>query len=245
MIIVTADDWGRTQSETDAALRCYQAGRITAISAMVFMEDSMRAAALAKSLGMVVGLHLNLTQPFTGERGSGLHGESHRRIVRFLTVNKYALLVYNPFLRKHFRLVYQAQVDEFVRLYGQPPTHFDGHQHMHLCANILVDKIIPDGVRVRRNFSFIPGEKSLVNRAYRRLIDSWLARRHRVTDYFFSLGRSLSNGDLRRVIKLAESETVEVMTHPVQRAEYECLLSEYYLGLLRLVPTHVKRNQGE
>ncbi len=223
MIIVTADDWGRTQSETDAALRCYQAGRITAISAMVFMEDSMRAAALAKSLGMVVGLHLNLTQPFTGERGSGLHGESHRRIVRFLTVNKYALLVYNPFLRKHFRLVYQAQVDEFVRLYGQPPTHFDGH----------------------RNFSFIPGEKSLVNRAYRRLIDSWLARRHRVTDYFFSLGRSLSNGDLRRVIKLAESETVEVMTHPVQRAEYECLLSEYYLGLLRLVPTHVKRNQGE
>jgi predicted glycoside hydrolase/deacetylase ChbG (UPF0249 family) len=37
MLIVNADDWGRSVAETDSALRCYQAGRITSVSAMVFM----------------------------------------------------------------------------------------------------------------------------------------------------------------------------------------------------------------
>src|SRR5437868_14435949 len=40
---LNADDWGRSGAETDAALRCYKGGRITSVSAMVFMQDSERA----------------------------------------------------------------------------------------------------------------------------------------------------------------------------------------------------------
>ena len=29
MLIINADDWGRSLAETDAALECYKAGRIT------------------------------------------------------------------------------------------------------------------------------------------------------------------------------------------------------------------------
>lgn len=58
MIIVNADDWGRSRSETDAALFCYRKGRITSVSAMVFMEDSDRAADLAKDEGIDVGVAL-------------------------------------------------------------------------------------------------------------------------------------------------------------------------------------------
>ena len=66
MLIINADDWGRSAAETDAALRCYKAGRVTSVSAMVFMEDSERAAELAKENELDVGLHLNFAEPFTG-----------------------------------------------------------------------------------------------------------------------------------------------------------------------------------
>ena len=45
---------------------------------------------------------------------------------------------------------------------------------MHLCANLLLSDMIPAGIKMRRNFSFWPGEKSWLNRAYRALIDRWL-----------------------------------------------------------------------
>ena len=62
---------------------------------------------------------------------------------------------------------------------------------MHLCANLLLSNLIPAGMKIRRNFSFWPGEKSWLNRAYRSLVDRWLARRYRLTDYFFDLTQSI------------------------------------------------------
>src|SRR5262245_6224862 len=132
MIIINADDFGRSRDETDAVIACYTAARITSTTAMVFMQDSERAADVANRLGMDVGLHLNLTQRFTGPGVAERLQQSHERVVRFLTASKYALLVYNPFLRRQFRDVIDAQVFEFERLYGRQPSHIDGHQHQHL-----------------------------------------------------------------------------------------------------------------
>jgi hypothetical protein len=113
----------------------------------------------------------------------------------------------------------------------------DGHQHRHLCINILWDEIIPRGVKMRRNFSFWPGEKGLLNRAYRRWFDSVLARRYRLTDFFFGLAHCLGTERLDRVVQLASGANVELMTHPVVAAEYNCLMSEAYLDAIRGVRT--------
>ena len=233
MLIINADDWGRTCAETDTALLCYKEGRITSVTAMVFMEDSSRAADLAKDAGIDVGLHLNLSQRFMGEGCVGLLQEYHDRIVHYLTLNKYALLFYNPALRKQFRYVYQAQLEEFLRLYGRPPSHIDGHHHMHLCTNMLLDRVIPNNEKVRRNFSFWPGEKSFLNRMYRRLIDRWLASRYFVTDYFFTLSQVIQTNRLMYVSELSKVATVELMTHPANAKEYACLMSNDYLAMLR------------
>src|SRR3972149_10130111 len=163
MIIVNADDWGRSRAETDAALFCCSEGRVTSVTAMVFMKDSVRAAQLIKGTGIDVGLHLNLIQQFTEESCDRTLNDYQNDIVHFLKRNKYTILIYNPSLRKQFRYIFEAQVEEFIRLYGKSPSHIDGHQHMHLCANMVLDRIIPDGTGVRRNFSFMPGEKSFVN----------------------------------------------------------------------------------
>jgi predicted glycoside hydrolase/deacetylase ChbG (UPF0249 family) len=226
VIIVNADDFGRTRVETDTIIRCYAAGRISSTTAMVFMEDSERAAERAREVALDFGLHLNLVQRFTGHVGAGRLRECQDRVVGYLTSTRYTHVLYNPALRQEFRYIYQAQYEEFVRLYGRHPSHVDGHQHKHLCANILLGGVIPPAVKIRRNFSFWPGEKSLLNRGYRKLVDRWLARRYTMTDFFFSLQQSLQRDRLARVFDLAHAATVELMTHPVNQGELAYLMSD-------------------
>jgi chitin disaccharide deacetylase len=233
MLIINADDWGRSVMETDAALRCYKAGRITSVSAMVFMANSERAAELAKKNEVDAGLHLNFSETFEGKNNSGRLGECQNRLVRYLRRSKYSQLFYNPFLRNAFSYSYQAQAEEFERLFEKSPSHIDGHHHMHLCANFLVNRLIPVGMKVRRNFSFWPGEKSWLNRAYRTLVDRWLARRYRVTDYFFDLTQCIEENKLGRVISLTKSSNVELMTHPIVPQEAEYLMSDEFYVLLK------------
>jgi chitin disaccharide deacetylase len=234
VLIINADDWGRSVAETDAALRCFRERRITSVSAMVFMQDSERAAKLAKDYELDdVGLHLNFSEEFTDKSCSATLEEDHGRIIRFLKRNKYAQLLYEPFLRKAFAYCYQAQAEEFVRLFGKQPSHIDGHHHMHLCANVLLSNMIPAGTRLRRNFSFWPGEKSMLNRAYRWLVDRWLARRYKLTDYFFDLTQCIEENKLGRVASLAKSSNVELMTHPIVNGEEEYLMSDEFRELLQ------------
>jgi len=237
MIIINADDWGRSRKETEAAFSCFRAGRINSASAMVFMADSERAADLANEAGIDVGLHLNLSQPFTGECRDHALRKHHDRIVHFLTKSKYSVLLYNPALRKQFRYVYHAQVEEFLRLYGKPPSHVDGHHHKHLCVNMVLDRVIPEGEKVRRNFSFRPGEKGFMNRAYRRVVDQWLARRYRLTDFFFALPQLFQSGHLSRLIVLSGKASIEVMVHPAKADDLNCLTSEKYREMLSRLRT--------
>ena len=130
------------------------------------------------------------------------------------------------FFEKAFAYCYHAQVEEFVRLFEKSPSHIDGHHHMHLCANLLLSKVIPIGMKLRRNFSFWPGEKSMLNRTYRMLVDRWLARPYRLTDYFFDLTQCIQGKKLDRVAALAKSSNVELMTHPIVNEEEEYLMSD-------------------
>lgn len=226
MIIVNADDFGRTKVETDTIIRCYEAGRVSSATAMVFMEDSERAAERSRDVGLDLGLHLNLVQSFTGRVDAGRLKECQDRIVSYLASTRYTHALYNPALQRQFEYIYRAQYDEFVRLYARHPSHVDGHQHKHLCANMLLGGVIPSNEKIRRNFSFWPGEKSLLNRSYRKLVDRWLARRYTMTDFFFSLQQSLQRDRLARVFDLARSATVELMTHPINQGELAYLMSD-------------------
>jgi predicted glycoside hydrolase/deacetylase ChbG (UPF0249 family) len=237
MFIVNADDWGRSPAETNAALRCYQARRVTSVSAMVFMADSERAAELANDSALDVGLHLNFSEAFTSHSCSARLRDCHARTGRFLTRNKYSHLFYNPFLREAFSYSYRAQAEEFARLYGRLPSHIDGHHHMHLCGNLLWSGVIPAGTKLRRNFSFWPGEKSWLNRRYRKLVDGWLSRRYWLTDYFFDLSQSIQQKKLNRVMALAKSSIVELMTHPIVRSESHYLMSDDFGRALQQLET--------
>lgn len=227
-LIVNADDWGRDQSNTDCIYRCVHAESVTAVSAMVFMEDSVRAAGLARQYSLDAGLHLNFTTGFSSPRPNLRLIEQQERLAACLTAHRFSSLVFHPLLQNSFEYLVRAQIDEFTRLYGKPPDRIDGHHHMHLCANLLLSPhLLPRGVIMRRNFTFHKQEKSLANRLYRRLVDTHLAKRFRLADYQLSILPLLPQR-IDRIFTIARSSVVELETHPVNIEEYNFLTSKQF-----------------
>lgn len=228
-VILNADDWGRDAITTDRILDCARAGVVSSASAMVFMQDSARAADIARAHDVDTGLHLNLTLEFSApECPPGLL-EQQTRLKRFLLRHRLATVVYHPGLAACFASVVRAQMEEYERLYGAAPRRIDGHHHMHLCANVIAANLLPAGVMVRRNFSFRAGEKSFLNRAYRSWRDRQLARRYQITDYFFDL-MPVEPERLQAIFALGRCADVEIETHPANDAEYRFLRGPDFAG---------------
>jgi hypothetical protein len=99
---------------------------------------------------------------------------------------------------------------------------------MHLASNMIIDCIVQRGSRIRRNFYFYPGEKSILNRSYRYAADWLLSKRYRMTDYFFALSQNMTNNRLERLIQLAKRSRVELMAHPEVVDEFDFLMSDEY-----------------
>jgi hypothetical protein len=203
---------------------------------MMFMEDSERGAQLALGAGVDAGLHLNLTTPFSSDGVPAALMHHHEKVVRYLTRHRLAQVFYHPGLQKSFQYVVAAQLDEFRRLYQKDPARVDGHHHMHLCANVLLTGLLPNGTIARRNFSFRPGQKSFFNRLYRQGMDTILARRHRLTDYFFSLPPMEPSARLEQIFSLARQFVVEVETHPINPDEFRFLADGELFGRTGGIP---------
>jgi hypothetical protein len=191
---------------------------------MMFMEDSERAAEIARQHGVDAGLHLNFTLPFSAPNCPLRLRVHQEKLWRFLTSHKLAPTVFHPLLCSSFEYAVEAQLQEYERLYGEPAERVDGHHHMHLCTNVLVQKLIPDGIIVRRNLSFRVGEKNYLNRFYRRCQDRQLARRYLLTDFFFDLQPLEPRRRLREILELGKGFVVEIETHPVHDDEYRFLI---------------------
>jgi len=224
LLIVNADDWGRDRDTTDRISECVLRRTVSSVSAMVFMEDSERAAALALERGIDAGLHLNFTAPFSARQCPPSLAGRQQDLARYLLRQRLAQVVFHPGLMRSFEYVVRAQVNEFHRLYGANPDRFDGHHHMHLCANVLLGRLLPSGTIARRSFSFQSGEKSFCNCFYRKIVDRRLSRRHYLVDFLFSLPPLEPADRLQRIFSLAREHAVELETHPINPEEYRFLV---------------------
>ncbi len=190
---------------------------------MVFMADSERAAKIAQDRSIDTGLHLNLTQAFTSPNVPSQLAAHQQRVSGYLMRSRYARALFHPGLAKSFEYLVASQLEEYHRLYGASPDRIDGHHHMHQCANVVLQNLLPAGTLVRRNYSFRSGEKSLVNRFYRKVVDFRLARRHRLVNYFFSLPPFDDSEQTQKILLLAQDFTVEVAAHPAVPEDFRAL----------------------
>jgi chitin disaccharide deacetylase len=232
MLIITADDYGKNRKTTDNIIRCYSNKRISCASAMVFMKDSERAASLSKNSGLEIGLHLNFTDLFNDQNVSITLYQHQRRIAQYLQSNKIFPIIFNPWLSKSFSFVFRAQEDEFRRLYGKVPDFYNGHHHMHLCANMILGNFIPKNSRVRRTYTFDFGEKNILNISYRKYINRWISRKFISTNRFLSVAPIEDIDRLSSIFKRSQSENIEIEVHPEIEKELTFLLGKEFKQLL-------------
>ena len=219
-VIINADDLGRDPRTTDRILDCFLCDTVSSASAMVFMEDSERAAERAQEHGLDTGLHLNFTTPFSGNGAKATLVEHQQRLSCFLRLTNRARILYRSDLANSFDYVVRSQFDEFHRIYQHPARRVDGHHHMHLAANVLRQGLIPLHTVVRRNYTFLESKKWVINRLYRRIQDKRLARNYQITDYYFDI-LPLDPSRLQYIFRLGAAANVEIETHPACDEEYD------------------------
>jgi predicted glycoside hydrolase/deacetylase ChbG (UPF0249 family) len=230
LLIVNADDCGSSRECTEAIFECFRLGRITSTTAMVFMEDSNRAASIARERRLTdIGLHLNLTEPYTDATTPEDVRERQRSVIRYFrgTRLRWRRWLFDPLVQTDIDACIRDQLERFIALFGCEPSHFDGHRHVHICPNVVLSRVIPEGAKVRNSLDFGArgGRPALAARAIRRRI---LFRRRVTTRYFFSLDNA---ADL--ALSLATRSTVELMAHLQEPEQYSLLRSDEWVQALR------------
>jgi chitin disaccharide deacetylase len=236
MLIINADDWGYDARVTDAILRCFRAGAITSTTAMMFMEDSTRAAELATPWRNAIGLHLNLTEAYSDLAATSAVRDRQLRAIRVFEGARYRRWIYDPTVQRIVDDAIADQVEAYVELYGQAPSHFDGHHHIHTCPNVFLSRRFS---RIARARHVIWHKGSPLARPIREARGVLLRRRFRTPRAFFDLRAvhpAFEGQGLDDVLRRAHREPVELMVHPGFPDELPVLLSNEWRALLQAVP---------
>jgi predicted glycoside hydrolase/deacetylase ChbG (UPF0249 family) len=114
VLIVNADDFGRSPGVNRGVIRAHEEGIVTSATLMVRWPAAEEAAAYAReSDSLSVGLHLDLGEWVYRD------GEWHER---------YQVVPETP---EAVAAELERQLEQLERLIGRPPTHLDSHQHVH------------------------------------------------------------------------------------------------------------------
>jgi predicted glycoside hydrolase/deacetylase ChbG (UPF0249 family) len=215
---VNADDLGLDRESTDGILECFVQGRITSATAMVWMADSERAARAAHEAELPVGLHLNLSEPYSSAAAPEPARERQARLAsRFsgpwLRLRRW---IFDPTARRDVEACISDQLEAFRELYGGDPTHLDGHKHVQVSPNVLMARSLPRGTPLRGALDAGTPALAAPARAARRRLH---LRRFPSTDY------CLDFAERERALELARRASVELVVHPALR-DREALMSE-------------------
>jgi predicted glycoside hydrolase/deacetylase ChbG (UPF0249 family) len=239
LLIVNADDWGYDDPTTDAILATFLAGRITSATGMVYMAGSERAAALASEHGVPLGLHINLTEPFSDPATPPDVRARQQRMIERLGktsglppelpgTSNLMRWIYDPRLQRDVDRAIADQLRRYEEIYATPPTHFDGHTHVDLCPNVFLSRSIPRGAKLRNTLDRFPVERS-AGGVLRDLRQAVRSRRFASTRYLLHLTHlRLDPANLDPRLDLARRVPVEVMGHPGFAAEREILMSDEF-----------------
>jgi predicted glycoside hydrolase/deacetylase ChbG (UPF0249 family) len=114
ILIVNADDFGRSPGVNRGVIRSHEEGIVTSAGLMVRWPAAEEAAAYARASTLSLGLHLDLGEwEYRGGDWSP----------RYEVLSKEKPDAVERELRE--------QVERFERLTGTTPTHLDSHQHVH------------------------------------------------------------------------------------------------------------------
>lgn len=165
-LVVCADDFSMSSGITEAILHLTARSRITATSVMTLSDSWPHDAKRLKEFTphIDVGLHLDWTSPLAFVAGHG------QRLPTIMGMSAMGLID-----QAKAKDVIHRQLDAFERHWKAPPSHIDGHQHVHQMHGIrepLVETL------VRRYSSSLPwlriSEAPVAHQAFKsRIISAW------------------------------------------------------------------------
>ncbi|MET3513836.1 putative glycoside hydrolase/deacetylase ChbG (UPF0249 family) [Pseudacidovorax sp. 1753] len=120
-LCVCADDFGLSAAIDRAILALIDQGVVTATSCMVLRQAWEIDAPQLRNrpgAGVDVGLHIDLTNVDGTAREAGLAPLAARSMLM-------------PLRREHWLPILRQQLDRFEDAMGRPPSHVDGHRHVH------------------------------------------------------------------------------------------------------------------
>ena len=129
-LAVCVDDFGLKPAINQAAIELAVAGVVTAISCMsegpAWAEGARALAACADRVD--VGLHLNLSEDFSGLGMTRPNGQlAWHSGLGALVLRAYSGLLEKAVIEREIAV----QLDAFERHWGRAPDFVDGHQHVH------------------------------------------------------------------------------------------------------------------
>jgi chitin disaccharide deacetylase len=240
ILIVNADDYGWNSEATDKTLDAFAATRITSATALVYMEDSDRAAELALEAKLPVGLHLNLTDPFTDPSANATQRARQLLVCKLFAAWRFRLRswTFDPRIRKQVEGAISDQLERFHELYGQPPTHLDGHNHVHVCPNVALAASLASIEKMRDGLSTWPSIRTAMGAA-RALRRALVSRRFLRTRYFLDIAllhRDFDPQERTERVGRAGRASLEVMAHPGFPHEQRSLMSRDWGQLVEALP---------
>jgi predicted glycoside hydrolase/deacetylase ChbG (UPF0249 family) len=155
-VIVNADDLGYSGWTDDGIFRAFQDGLVSSASLLINGASAALAAKRARTQGLCVGLHLNLTEgtPLSpldsiplllSPDGKLLYKDAfwsaaasaHEEAMLNTSFSSEQQQQQTSF-QDQVVLETQAQLARFRELTGVPAKHVDGHQHVHIAPGIAV-----------------------------------------------------------------------------------------------------------
>lgn len=223
--IVNADDFGLTESCTNAIAEAFRQELISSTTACANGEAIEAAYRIATQNGFVnrVGIHINLTEgkPLTAGIAADpffcADGVFHNQIDRLKKPGRESLA--------NLRAEVTAQIER-LRAVGFPLSHADSHHHIHTgvfleetIAAVLLEQGIAK-LRLHRNLGAIPFYKKIVKNRYNKKLHK---------QGFVTTQKMGSLADLKAVPAVARRYLTEIMVHPdfdaqgalIDRAEYQ------------------------
>lgn len=206
-LIINADDFGMTEGVTIGILLAHQQGVLTSTTCMInmpFAEFALKQAQKFPQLGVGIHLVLTLGKPlidgalsYTDENGDFKRPSSYEDGKPHADENE----LYRE---------WKAQIDKFIEIAGQKPTHIDSHHHVHLLPwhHDVVKRLakeynipIRQEEQIAEDLPYIPCDITFYNKKMN-------------LEYFKELTEKYSH-------------TLEIMCHPALLDQRLCNISSY------------------
>jgi predicted glycoside hydrolase/deacetylase ChbG (UPF0249 family) len=214
-LVVTADDFGLSSGVVEGIVEAHRLGIVTATSLMVNAPAAEAAFGEARRHpSLATGLHFVLTfgHPV------GPREPLHRLLETNGAFRKDGSGAHEAARPDEVRDELSAQLRKFEQGVGRPPTHIDGHHHVHLHPGILrvaIEEAGRLGIPLR----------STGREVRERLRLERIRTCDRFVDSFF--GDEVSEARLVSILETIPEGTSELMCHPARQDDELERISSY------------------